>query len=208
MLKKISKIIEDISGTSISESSFNKSFLDLGLDSLVLTQIAKVISKETKSQINLRHLMENYPSVEFLTNYLLDTLSNEIVDSLMPEQISTTTVEERNSNSTEPVKLPISSSNEKSLENVIIRQMDIIERLITLLEKRERNNQIESNPVVTPVIKKSAISIEDSVKTNDTIMQLNNPPVPGARLGRDENGNPAWYIPDPSHNGNFIKLGN
>jgi hypothetical protein len=32
------------------------------------------------------------------------------------------------------------------------------------------------------------------------------PPVPGARLGRDKEGNPAWFIMDPSDPGKYIKL--
>jgi len=33
------------------------------------------------------------------------------------------------------------------------------------------------------------------------------PPVPGARLGRDPEGNPAWYMPDPSRPGKYLKVG-
>ncbi len=33
------------------------------------------------------------------------------------------------------------------------------------------------------------------------------PPVPGARLGRDESGMPAWYVPDPARAGQFVKHG-
>jgi glutamate-1-semialdehyde aminotransferase len=32
------------------------------------------------------------------------------------------------------------------------------------------------------------------------------PPVPGARLGRDPNGNPAWYVPNPAEPGKYTKL--
>jgi hypothetical protein len=32
------------------------------------------------------------------------------------------------------------------------------------------------------------------------------PPVPGARLGRDQNGNPAWFVPDPSRPGKYARV--
>ncbi|WP_201756638.1 polyketide synthase [Corallococcus silvisoli] len=32
------------------------------------------------------------------------------------------------------------------------------------------------------------------------------PPVPGARLGRDPQGNPAWFVPHPTVPGKFVKL--
>ena len=32
-------------------------------------------------------------------------------------------------------------------------------------------------------------------------------PVPGARLGRDPDGTPAWYVPDPNRPGKYLRLG-
>ena len=32
------------------------------------------------------------------------------------------------------------------------------------------------------------------------------PPVPGARLGRDKDGKPAWFIPDPNASGKYLKV--
>ncbi|RZI92999.1 MAG: aminotransferase class III-fold pyridoxal phosphate-dependent enzyme, partial [Variovorax sp.] len=33
-----------------------------------------------------------------------------------------------------------------------------------------------------------------------------NPPVPNARLGRDKDGQPAWFVPDPSAQGKFVRI--
>jgi hypothetical protein len=32
------------------------------------------------------------------------------------------------------------------------------------------------------------------------------PPMPGARLGRDTNGNPAWFVANPDSPGKYIKV--
>jgi glutamate-1-semialdehyde aminotransferase len=32
------------------------------------------------------------------------------------------------------------------------------------------------------------------------------PPVPGARLGRDPSGNPAWFVPNPAEQGKYLKV--
>jgi hypothetical protein len=32
-------------------------------------------------------------------------------------------------------------------------------------------------------------------------------PPPGARLGRDETGNPAWFLPNPEQPGKFVIVG-
>lgn len=45
-----------------------------------------------------------------------------------------------------------------------------------------------------------------SIKKVSSIDALNKPPVPGARLGRDEQGNPAWFITDTDQEGKFVKI--
>ncbi|MBF5042080.1 aminotransferase class III-fold pyridoxal phosphate-dependent enzyme [Aggregicoccus sp. 17bor-14] len=37
------------------------------------------------------------------------------------------------------------------------------------------------------------------------VLDPSRPPVPGARLGRDPSGNPAWYVPSPSEPGKYVK---
>lgn len=34
------------------------------------------------------------------------------------------------------------------------------------------------------------------------------PPIPGAKLGKDPQGNPAWYINDPERSGKYLQVGN
>jgi len=43
--------------------------------------------------------------------------------------------------------------------------------------------------------------------TGQTVaLDANTQPVPGARLGRDEAGQPAWYVPNPDIPGKYMKL--
>ena len=35
----------------------------------------------------------------------------------------------------------------------------------------------------------------------------NHPPQPGARLGKDPEGNPTWYTPDPNRPGKYLQVG-
>jgi glutamate-1-semialdehyde aminotransferase len=45
-----------------------------------------------------------------------------------------------------------------------------------------------------------------SSHTESSIEALNKPPVPGARLGMDQLGNPAWFVEDSKEKGNFVKI--
>jgi len=46
-----------------------------------------------------------------------------------------------------------------------------------------------------------------SAATPRTVMDADRPVVPGARLGRDPEGHPAWYVPDPAEPGRYLKVG-
>ncbi|MDY8134320.1 polyketide synthase [Aquimarina sp. 2201CG5-10] len=50
------------------------------------------------------------------------------------------------------------------------------------------------------------ISKTKDTQTKTSIEQLNIPPVQGAKLGRDENGNPAWFVADEQKNGGYLKI--
>ncbi|KAB8173374.1 amino acid adenylation domain-containing protein [Lysobacter maris] len=43
-------------------------------------------------------------------------------------------------------------------------------------------------------------------RETEPAFDANNPPVPGARLGRDPDGKPAWFVPDPGTPGKFLKV--
>ena len=49
------------------------------------------------------------------------------------------------------------------------------------------------------------IEMPGKALTGSTIAQ-DSPPVPGARLGRDRAGNPAWFMPNPNQPGNYLQV--
>ncbi|MFT4095053.1 MAG: amino acid adenylation domain-containing protein [Niabella sp.] len=54
------------------------------------------------------------------------------------------------------------------------------------------------------MLQKEAYSVaqKNGIKVIDNSM----PPVPGARLGKDKNGNPAWFAPDGDHPGKYLQI--
>jgi hypothetical protein len=53
-----------------------------------------------------------------------------------------------------------------------------------------------------PAKPESATASIDNVQQADA----SNPPVPGAKLGRDPEGNLAWFIKDPEREGKYLQL--
>jgi glutamate-1-semialdehyde aminotransferase/acyl carrier protein len=67
-------VFDEVSGIDPGESDPSVTFLELGLDSLALTQVATQIQKTFSTKITFRQLMEAYPSVERLAEHMDDTL--------------------------------------------------------------------------------------------------------------------------------------
>jgi hypothetical protein len=53
-----------------------------------------------------------------------------------------------------------------------------------------------------PVYGHSPVEVKNTANSND----LNTPPVPNARLGRDKDGNPAWFIKDEKNPGKYLQV--
>ena len=74
MIADLQRVIEDVSGVEIPETDVSTTFLDLGLDSLALTQVALQLGRAFKIKVTFRQLMETYASVERLADYMDKTL--------------------------------------------------------------------------------------------------------------------------------------
>jgi amino acid adenylation domain-containing protein len=66
---------------------------------------------------------------------------------------------------------------------------------------------------ITHAYKDSVLELQESgfiprhAATSRTVMDGAKPAVAGARLGRDPEGRPAWYLPNPEQPGKFMKVG-
>ncbi|MDI3384129.1 amino acid adenylation domain-containing protein [Xenophilus aerolatus] len=74
---KLREVFEDISGTPMADADGATPFIDLGLDSLVLTQAALQVKKQFKTNISFRQLMEGCRSFDLLAEHLDNTLPPE-----------------------------------------------------------------------------------------------------------------------------------
>ena len=67
---RLVKLLEDTSGLNLAGVNLSSSFIELGLDSLLLTQIAINLKKEFAIPISFRQLNESLYTIELLVNYL------------------------------------------------------------------------------------------------------------------------------------------
>jgi len=66
LLGDLKQVFEDASGVEIADADVDASFLDLGLDSLFLTQIALAIHKKVGVKVTFRQLVEQTPTLRSL----------------------------------------------------------------------------------------------------------------------------------------------
>lgn len=65
---------------------------------------------------------------------------------------------------------------------------------------------------ITQAYKDSVIELQQAqfiprhVATPRTVMDADHPPVAGARLGREPDGQPAWFVPHPEQSGKYMKV--
>ncbi|GAB4045354.1 amino acid adenylation domain-containing protein [Spirosoma litoris] len=78
LLNKINQLLEDASGIEMDGVAPDTSFLEIGFDSLLLTQVALTLKKEFGLPITFRQLTSEYTSPEQLANYLDQALPAEV----------------------------------------------------------------------------------------------------------------------------------
>ncbi|HEY4048056.1 MAG TPA: beta-ketoacyl synthase N-terminal-like domain-containing protein, partial [Acidobacteriaceae bacterium] len=70
MLAEIKAFVTDLSGVELTEADGDASFLELGFDSLFLTQLTQAIQAKYRVKLTFRQVMESYPTLGALAKHL------------------------------------------------------------------------------------------------------------------------------------------
>src|SRR5205823_7713673 len=77
LITDLADSLEESSGLELSISDAQTPFLELGLDSLFLTQFALALGRKFKIKVTFRQLLEHYPTMESLAVHIEATLPPE-----------------------------------------------------------------------------------------------------------------------------------
>ncbi|HWZ12245.1 MAG TPA: amino acid adenylation domain-containing protein [Acidobacteriaceae bacterium] len=72
-------MFEDLSGVILTGDKRNEGFLELGFDSLFLTQVSQQVQRTWGVKVTFRQMLEQYSSLQLLAEYLASTLPPETV---------------------------------------------------------------------------------------------------------------------------------
>jgi acyl carrier protein len=178
VVNRIKKILAELTGQEYATVEPGASFLDIGLDSLLLTQLSRSLQAEFKAPITFRRLMQELPT--------LTLVAAEIV-ATTPAAGSTSAAAIAPRDATpEPALAP---------SGALLQRIAHLEAMMRAagLDPASGTNITAAAPLPpAAVLQKGGATTQ--------------PPVAGARLGRDPSGNPAWYVPDPQHPSQYRKV--
>jgi len=228
ILIKISEIIKNASGITYESDAASNTFLELGLDSLSLTQLSGRLKKEFDLPITFRQLNEGFSTPSLLADYIELNLpeDNSVAFNEEKEIVSNQTV---SNPATTEIQLS-SDQNQISLEQ-IVQQIQLLSQKIDQLQNYKLNGNSSAVNTKTEDLDSIRFNVENEIEKNGfskteksipkinghpifeapvpekkyTIM-ANEPPVSGSKLGRDENGNPAWFVENSNQEGEFVKV--
>lgn len=82
LITNVKKILENASGIEMQGVTPDMSFIEMGLDSLLLTQVALTLKKEFRLPITFRQLNEEYGTLDLLAGYLDANLPANAVQTI------------------------------------------------------------------------------------------------------------------------------
>ncbi len=129
LVSRLRKLIEDVAGVELDGTEPTASFVELGLDSLVLTQAAIRVRQAFGVPVTFRQLMEQFRSVDALAAHLEATLPPERAEAAVPTVQPRTTIP----SSAPAASGPATDTAGSFAEQVIQQQLAIMEQQLALL---------------------------------------------------------------------------
>lgn len=131
LILEISEILEEASGIELEGADRDAGFVELGLDSLFLTQIALTLTKKYNTKVTFRQLNEDLSSLNRLSSYLDAQLPQE---TIMPE----VNFPQRTSSAQQPsAQMPMGSSTLNAgggnLQMLIQQQLQVMQQQLQMM---------------------------------------------------------------------------
>ncbi|CBN53834.1 MULTISPECIES: type I polyketide synthase [Kamptonema] len=167
----LQEVIEETSGLEIDIADAATLFVELGIDSLALTQVGTALQKKFNIKITFRQLLEDFPTLDSLAEFLDGNLPPEVlpapqetapilsqtVSESAPPPHQITRQENQNqlpvTNYQLPItnyQVPIANTQPGSLESVVAQQLQLMSKQLDLLGNNHSSSLPSALPVSTP----------------------------------------------------------
>ena len=142
LVGELKAVFEDIAGFDLSDADEEANFIELGLDSLNLTQVALQLQKTFSVKITFRQLMADYSSLRRLAELLDEQIPAEPLLIPAAQPVVATTIASNALptpfaglalSGIASVALPVASGNESLIQQVIQQQMQVMSQQLAML---------------------------------------------------------------------------
>ncbi|WP_255486811.1 polyketide synthase [Mucilaginibacter sp. SP1R1] len=153
LINKLKEIFEDAAGIEIDAANTGLSFMEIGFDSLSLTQIATNLKKTFNISITFRKLFEEYNSLQLLATYLDANLAADVFkpETVAPEPVAAVPPQAFN------IQAPINNgaNNNELIIGLISQQLQLLTNQLALIQNGGTQSPVVQNhstlaPVVAP----------------------------------------------------------
>ncbi|MDP7319967.1 MAG: amino acid adenylation domain-containing protein [Bacteriovoracaceae bacterium] len=164
LLEKLSVIFEEASGVDVSDYSQDTNFVEMGMDSLFLTQVALNIQKELDVDISFRQLLEDFSSLSLLAQGIVQDVSESAL-GIKNEDIMASPSGEVRTHITDVIKeessfIPNSENKQDNgvsgdVESIVQQQLNLMQRQLELLSSGNISKSL--NDKIRPQQRASAV---------------------------------------------------
>ena len=184
LIEQVKGILENASGIEMEGVTSDMSFIEIGLDSLLLTQIALNLKKEFNLPITFRQLTEEYGSLDSLADYLDANLPKEKIQT-QQTQYAQAVQQPQAMNLPNFSAMPVGNNN--TVIGLISQQIQLLAQQISILQNGSPAapaNIISANPIAPSngSINKSELKIESAGLSADEVVELKKPFGATARI--------------------------
>jgi len=246
VLGAVFALIEEILGAPLETRDPDARFMALGLDSLLLTQMARTVRQRMGFEVTFRELAQKYSSPRLLSEAVRAAGGTPLPAAPLahPGPTVAPPAFRPSTPSVGPADIPAVTDVEASLfalieeilgapletrdvdarfmalglDSLLLTQMAraVRQRLgfeVTFRDLAQKYSSVRLLCAAVaeeraPVPHASSPSADEASAARTEEAGGAAQGLPGARLGRDARGRPAWFIPDPSRPGRFIQLPN
>lgn len=164
LVNKLRNILENASGIDLVNAAPDTSFMEIGLDSLLLTQVSLTLKKEFSQPITFRQLNEEYSNLDALAGYLDKVLPEDVPAAAPQEHKSTTALNGHAFYAAPAIAMNGQPANSAAID-LISQQLQLLARQLSLLqglpmEQVPQTSQLQ--PAVEPIkpVPASSASVE------------------------------------------------
>lgn len=189
ILNNISSIVSQTSGIDYPSDASSHSFLDLGLDSLTLTQLAIRLKKDFKIAITFRQLNEEFGSPSLLADYLDQNLSKEEYAATEPVKTVSNAVVTASSVANTPIPAQFNNQSNTAL-GLIAQQLQLLGKQMELLQGNpvvQAENEIIPEPCPQPTVEIKTKNATVDLRTPEEIAEHQKPFGASPRIEKHTN---------------------